>query len=124
MTKPKIPSPTRLDRITICLPPDEATFYRARAAAARMPLSGYLTKTLVQGVTAENVLDAEDRLRRLIDTIPTERAAGVRDLPEDLALSLFTCEALLAAIVQAQDHRTLYAAHDAAKAKIRKRKGG
>ena len=124
MPKLKSPTSSNFDRITICLPPDEAAFYRARAAAARMSVSAYVTKTLLQGVVAENVLDAEDRLQRLIDTIPTERAAGAADLSEDLALSLFTCEALLTAIVQAQDHRTLYAAHDAAKAKIRKRKGG
>ena len=110
--------------ITIRLPPDEEAFYRRRASDHGVSLSAFLTKTLVAGVIAENLLDVEDRIGRLIDTIPTERPAGGGDLPEDLALSLFTCEALLTAIVQAQDHRTLYAAHDAAKAKIRKRKGG
>lgn len=109
--------------ITIRLPPDEEAYYRKQAAAHRMPLNAFITKTLVQGVTAENMLEFEERIERLVGSIPSDLRGLGGGVPDDLALSLFTCEALLTAIVEAQDSQTLYAAQDAAKARMRKRKG-
>jgi hypothetical protein len=110
--------------ITIRLPADEEAFYRQQAARHRMPLSGFLAKMLVQGVIAENLLDVEERIGRLVASIPAELPTRSAVVSDDLALSLFTCEALLTAIVQAQDYRTLYAAQDAAKAHLKKRQAG
>lgn len=109
--------------ISIRLPPDEEAFYRREAAAHRMPLNGYLTKMLVQGVVAENMLEFQDRMAALVATIPTELKAEGGGIPDHIALSLFTSEALLTAIVTAQDEKTLYAAQDAAKTKLKKLRG-
>lgn len=110
--------------ISIRLPPDEEAFYRREAAAHRMPLNGYLTKLLVQGVVAENMLEFSERLESLVARIPTELKQEGGGIPDHIALSLFTSEALLTAIVTAQDEQTLYAAQDAAKAKLKKLKEG
>lgn len=124
MPKLKTPGQVLNKPISIRLPPDEEAFYRQQAAAHRMPLNGYLTKILVQGVAAENMLEFEERMQRLIAGIPVEVRTASGSVPDDLALSVFTCEALLTAIVEAQDQQTLYAAQDAAKARMKKRKGG
>lgn len=123
MPKPKSAAPALGKPISIRLPPDEESYYRQQAAAHRMPLNAFITKTLVQGVTAENMLEFEERMTKLLGSIPAEVKGSGGGVPDDLALSLFTCEALLTAIVEAQDSQTLYAAQDAAKARMRKRKG-
>jgi hypothetical protein len=89
-----------------------------------MSVNSYVTRLLVQGVIAENVHEFEERMQTLFAEMRAERGNAGEAIPEDLALSVFTCEALLTAIVGAQDQKTLYAAQDAARSRIKKRREG
>jgi hypothetical protein len=109
--------------ITIRLPAEEEAYYREQAGARRMTLSAYLSKVLVQGVIAESMQDFEGRISDLVASIPASIDSQKEAVPDDIALSIFTCEALLTAIVEAQDNQVLYRAQDAARAKLKKRKG-
>lgn len=74
---------------------------------------------------AENVQDIEQRLRRLLDEIRTGGQGGGKvEIPDDLLLSVFTAENMLAAIVEAKDVQQLYEAQNKAKAKLKRLKGG
>ena len=109
--------------ITIRLPPEEEAYYREKASALFMSLSAYLSKVLVQGVIAESMQDFEGKISDLVASIPASIDSQKEAVPDDIALSVFTCEALLTAIVEAQDNQVLYRAQDAARAKLKKRKG-
>lgn len=108
--------------ITIRLPPDEEAFYRRRASEHGISLSAFLTKTLVAGVIADNMLEFEERIAALMAKIPASLPSSGERVPDEIALSVFTSEALLTAIVERQDPQILYAAQDAAKAHMRRRK--
>lgn len=113
------------ERFNIRLDGDTASFYRTKANEHGISISEYLRQTLVQGVIAENVQDIEQRLRRLLDEIRTGGQGGGKvDIPEELLLSVFTAEHMLAAIVEAKDVQQLYDAQDKAKAKLKRMKGG
>ena len=104
---------------------DHAGFYRTKANEHGISISEYFRQTLVQGVIAENVQDIEQRLRRLLDEIRTGGQGGCKvDIPDELLLSVFTAEHMLAAIVEAKDVQQLYEAQDKAKAKLKRMKGG
>ena len=49
---------------------------------------------------------------------------GKVDIPDELLLSVFTAEYMLAAIVETKDVQKLYEAQDKAKAKIKRMKRG
>lgn len=105
----------------IRLPEEEREFYKRKAQEAGLSLSAYLSQLLVKGVIAENVMDIEERLRQLIHEItPNSPVGGGPQLPDNALLSLFTCENLLTAIVEARDPQQLYAAQDKAKAKLKR----
>lgn len=106
------------NRVHIRLDTTTAAFYRRKAIEAGVSLSEFLRHTLHEGVIAENIHEVEARLQALIATIPTT----VRSIPDDIALSLLTSEAMLTAIVTAQNIQVLYKAQDAAKAKMAKLK--
>ena len=113
------------ERFNIRLDGDTASFYRTKANEHGISISEYFRQTLVQGVIAENVQDIEQRMRRLLDETRTFRQAeGKVDIPDELLLSVFTAEYMLAAIVEAKDVQKLYDAQDKAKAKIKRMKGG
>jgi hypothetical protein len=111
------------DRFNIRLDKGTAAFYRRRAKEAGMTVSDLLRKTLHEGVVAENVQDVEDRIKALITSIPSSVTSGAEGVTEEIALSIITSEALLSAIVEAQDPQALYRAQDAARVKLRKLRG-
>ncbi|MDB5770943.1 MAG: hypothetical protein JWM42_1317 [Burkholderia sp.] len=102
---------------------DTAAFYRRKAKEAGVTVSEFLRNTLHEGVVAENVQDVEDRIRARIASIPGSMESPGQGLTDEIALSIITSEALLSAIVEAQDPQALYRAHDAARVKLRKIKG-
>ena len=51
--------------ITLRLDDDTETFYKRKANEHGISLSEYLRQTLVQGVIAENIREAEERIRAL-----------------------------------------------------------
>lgn len=119
--------------ITLRLPAEEEAYYRRQAGEHRMTLSAYLTRTLVAGVIAENMAEFEERLGALIARFDERVGALVARilgaggpsgdrLADDIVLSLFTIESMLAAVVEAQDIQTLYGAQEAAKARLKRRK--
>lgn len=123
MAWPKGQGKGEAQRFTVRLDPDTATFYRRKAKEGGVNISEFLRKTLHEGVIAENIQDVEDRLRALVSTAPAAAQARHEGIPDDLALSLVTCEALLTAIVEKQDPQVLYRAQEAAKVRVRKRRG-
>lgn len=112
------------ERFNIRLDGDTAGFYRTKANEHGISISEYLRQTLVQGVIAENVHEIEQRLKRVVDEIRASgNAGGQVAIPDELLLSVFTAEAMLAAIVEAKDTQSLYEAQDKAKAKLKRMKG-
>lgn len=114
---PSKPIPIRLGN-------DELAFYKRKANEAGRPLATYLALLLKEGVIAESAAEIEARLREVLADIGSgqSQANGVA-LPEQLILSVFTSEALLASIVEQRDPKALYAAQDAAKRKLGAMKG-
>lgn len=121
------------DRVTLRLPAEEGAHYRRMSRLKGMTLSAYLTKTLVAGVIAENMAEFEERLGALMERFDERVGALVSRIPgaggpsgdrlaDDIVLSLFTIESMLAAVVEAQDIQTLYAAQEAAKGRLKRRK--
>jgi hypothetical protein len=123
MAWPKGQGKGETDRFNIRLDKDTAAFYRRRAKEAGITVSDLLRKTLHEGVVAENVQDVEDRIKALIASIPTSVTSGGDGVTEEIALSIITSEALLSAIVEAQDPQALYRAQNAARVKLRKVRG-
>lgn len=113
-------------RITLRFEPEELAYYGKRAQVAGVSTSAFIRQRLLEGMVAENVATLEARLVALLQQIQTASAAagggrgGVTS--DDLLLSVFTSEALLATVVQSQDAQALYAAQDAAKAKLKRLK--
>lgn len=113
------------DRFNIRLDENTARFYRTKANEHGISVSEFLRQTLVQGVIAENVQDIEHRLRRLLDEVVAGgQIGGKAEIPDELLLSVFTSENMLAAIVEAKDVQQLYEAQNKAKAKLKRLKGG
>ncbi len=84
-----------------------------------MSLSDFLRNMIVQGMIAENALDIEQRMRAMIGEFQLQASSGGQAaLPDSVLLSLFTSEALLAAIVEARNVQDLYSAQDRAQAKL------
>lgn len=115
-------------RFNIRLDDDTAAFFRTKANEHGLSASEYLRQTLVKGVIAENVAEIEERLKGLIDEIrakaaPSQTSAGAA-IPGHVILSIYTCEELLKAIVEARDPSQLYEAQDRAKARLKRDKGG
>lgn len=109
--------------VGIRLPEEEKAFYQRKANEGGISLSAYLSQLLIKGVISENVMDIEDRLRQLIHEIAPQSPVGEGGrFPDNALLSLFTCENLLTAIVEARDPQQLYAAQDKAKAKLKREK--
>ena len=105
--------------ITLRLDEDTENFYKRKANESGISLSTFLRQTLVQGVIAENVQDIEQRMRRLLDEVRAGgQGGGTVEIPDQLWLSVFTAEYLLAAIVEARDVQQLYEAQNKAKAKL------
>ncbi len=110
--------------ITLRLPPDEFAFYRTKANEAGVALNTHLTKLLIEGAVAIKVNEFEERMTTLLGQIPDSIKAGGTEISDALYLSVLTCEALLSEIAQAQDVQVLYRAQTAAKAQLKKLKGG
>lgn len=123
MPRPKGVGKGRAKPATIRLPDDEDAFYRRKANEAGLSLNAYLTKLLVEGAVAEKVHEFEERMDAKIAELSAVKAGGGAGFPEELMLSIITCEALLASVVSTQDPQALYQAQDAAKAKLRKMRG-
>ncbi len=112
------------ERFNIRLDEDTARFYRTKANEHGVSISEYFRQTLVQGVISENVQDIEYRMRRLIDEIRTYSQTDCNvDIPDELLLSVFTSEYMLAAIVESKDIQKLYEAQDKAKDMLKRVKG-
>lgn len=110
--------------ITLRLDDDTETFYKRKANEHGISLSEYLRQTLVQGVIAENIREAEERIRALFAEARAAAAPAVDGaVSDDLQLAVYTCEAMLIAIVEARDTQALYDAQNAARAKLKKLKG-
>lgn len=112
------------ERFNIRLDEDTAGFYRTKANEHGISISEFLRQTLVQGVIAENIREAEERIRALFAearAVAAPAAGGV--VSDDLQLAVYTCEAMLMAIVEARDTQALYDAQNAARAKLKKLKG-
>ena len=124
MAWPKGQGKGETDRFNIRLDKDTAGFYRRKAKEAGLTVSDYLRKTLHEGVIAENIHEAEERIRALFAearAVTTPAAGG--GVSDDLQLAVYTCEAMLIAIVEARDTQALYDAQNAARAKLKKLKG-
>ena len=114
---------SRRSPISVRLPIEEEAFYREEAGKAKMTLTAFITKRLIAGAILETGNDFEERVRTLIAEIPSLPTSSLSGLDRASQLSLFTCEALLTAIVQAQNPKTVQAAQDAAKARLLKVRG-
>lgn len=109
--------------ITIRLPPDEEAFYRRKANEHGISLSAYLTKIMVAGVVAENILDVEERLKEVVASIPSNVSkVEPTSIPENVLMSIYTSEYLLTAIVEARSIQSVYEAQNKAKERIKKEK--
>ena len=112
------------ERFNIRLDEDTARFYRTKANEHGVSISEYFRQTLVQGVISENVQDIEHRMRCLFDEIRTYSQTDCNvDIPDELLLSVFTSEYMLAAIVESKDIQKLYEAQDKAKEMLKRVKG-
>ncbi len=112
-------------RINIRLDEDVLAFYKRKANEHGVSTSEYLGRLLVQGVIAENVQEIEARLRGvMMEMQHVDGARSNMQLPDEVLLSVFAAENMLAAIVEAKDVQELYKAQDKAKAKLKKLKGG
>ena len=120
MARPKGGGKGATKPITIRLPPEEENFYRSKANKHGISLSEFLRRTLYEGMIAESILDAEARMQALIATIPAKAGTAGTGLSDDMALSVLMCEAMLSAIVNAQNIQVFYAAQKTAKAKLEK----
>ena len=120
MARPKGGGKGATKPITLRLAPDYENYYRSRANQAGVSLSEFLRRTLYEGMVAESILDAEARIQALIATIPAKAGTAGTGLSDDMALSVLMCEAMLAAIVNAQNIQVFYAAQKTAKAKLEK----
>jgi len=123
MAWPKGQGKGETERFNIRLDRETGSFYRRKAKESGMTISDILRKTLQEGVVAENIQDIEDRMKALIATIADIGKRSSGGVSEELALSIITSEALLTAIVEAQDTKALYRAQEAARAKLNKMKG-
>lgn len=106
---------------------DENTeaFYRKKAKQHGISLTEYIRQTLVQGVIAENIQDVELRIQALISESRTlSKESKESEISDELQLAIYTCEAMLTAIVEARDVQALYDAQNSAKAKLKRLKGG
>jgi hypothetical protein len=113
------------ERTNIRLDAETMGFYRTKANEHGVSISEFMRQTLVQGVIAENVQDIEQRLRGLLDEIrQKDSGGGGYAVPDELLLSIFTSEYMLAAIIEARDVQQLYEAQNKAKAKLIRLKGG
>jgi len=125
MPRPRGTGPGPSERINVRLDGETAALYRQKANERGMSVSEYLRQTLVQGVIAENVADIEERLTALIQqNAAAALPARTAELPESVLLSIFTSEALLAAIVEARDVQELYAAQQRARSRLDRLKAG
>lgn len=106
-------------RFNIRLDDDTAAFYRKQASLHGTTLSEFLRHLLIQGMIAESVTDIEERLGALIrQSAAISAQSKGAEIPDDMLLSVFTSEALLAAIVEARDVQALYTAQRLAKARL------
>ncbi|WP_338927638.1 hypothetical protein IHE33_15380 (plasmid) [Mycetohabitans endofungorum] len=111
-------------RFNIRLDEHTGAYYRSKANEHGVSVSEYLRQMLVQGVIAENVSEIEQRLQQTVAQINAASMGGMGCTSDDeMLLSVFTCEALLTAIVEARDPQELYSAQDAARAKLKRVKG-
>ena len=124
MPRPKGTGKGRSKPATIRLPDDEDAFYRRKANEAGLSLNGYLTKLLVEGAVAEKVHEFAETMDQKIAALAAVGKTGGAGVPDEILLSIITSEALLAEIVSAQDVQVLYRAQEAARAKMKKLKGG
>jgi hypothetical protein len=102
--------------------PDELAYYGKRAQVAGVSTSAFIRQRLLEGMVAENVATLEARLVALLQQIQTASGGRSGAASDDLLLSVFTSEALLATVVQSQDPLALYRAQEAAKAKLKRLK--
>lgn len=109
-------------RITLRFELEELAYYRKRAQVAEVSTSALIRQRLFEGMVAENIADIEARLVALLQQIQAAGGGRSGAVSDDLLLSVFTSEALLATVVQAQDVQALYAAKNAAKAKLKRLK--
>ena len=109
--------------VSIRIAADQIDMLRHHADLRGVPLATYLARMLVAGVMAENVQDIEERMRGLIDSIPKNVESGSAALPDELALSVLTCEELLTEIVRDKNIEAMRRAQDSAKARLAKLKG-
>lgn len=111
-------------RCNIRLDEHTSAYYRTKANEHGISLSEYLRQMLVQGVIAENVNEIEQRLKRTIAEInAAARSSQNGGAHDEMLLSVFTCEALLTAIVEARNPQELYSAQDVARAKLERLEG-
>lgn len=108
------------ERFNIRLDEDTAAFYRSKANENGISSSEYLRQLLMHGVIADNVREIELRLQQTAETIQSNLDSQKRELPDEVILSIFTCEALLTAIVEARDVQQLYEAQNKAKSRLDK----
>jgi hypothetical protein len=108
MTWNKAQGKGETERFNIRLDRDTGAFYRRKANQAGVSTSEFMRRTLHEGVIAENIQDAEERMQALIATIPAHINAAGAGLSDDLVLSILTTEALLTAIVKAQSIQAFY----------------
>ncbi|NMG72660.1 plasmid mobilization protein [Parazoarcus communis] len=109
-------------RITLRFEPEELAYYGKRAKVAGVSTSAFIRQRLLEGVVAESLANIEVRLEALMQQIQTVSGGRGGATSDDLLLSVFTSEALLATVVQSQDPQTLYSAQEAAKAKLKRLK--
>lgn len=122
MPRPRGTGKSESARITLRFEPAELAYYGKRAQAAGVSTSAFIRQRLVEGMVAENAADIEARLVALMHEIQGASGGRATGMSDEMMLSILTSEALLATVVQAQDVQALYAAQDAAKAKLKRLK--
>lgn len=123
MPKIRFDKADTVERVTLRLDKDTALYYRKRAKEKGTTLSEFLRQAVMQGMIAESALDIEFRMKMMLDEINHYKENSVNlTIPENIVMSMYTCESILSKIVEQRNIQELYDAQDSAKERIKREK--
>lgn len=111
MPRPRRQSEETTEIVQFRLDRETAEYYRKRAQMNGMSLSEFLRNKITQGLISDSAMEIEERLRNFASSVQSA-------MPDDVVRSIFMCEAMLSAIVEARNVQELYAAQDVAGKKL------
>ncbi len=109
-------------RFNIRLDNDTADFYRSEANNHGLDVSEFFRQLLMRGVIASSVREIQEDLKCTAAEIRENWNDRDHAIPDEITLSLFTCEELLKLIVGTRDIQKLYEAQNTAQVKLKQLK--